>query len=467
MSTSLSRYLKPINYSQKQMEKGNKNIYLKQEAVKPIIEDNNVCPLKNFNLQRKNTFGEEFIGNILDKNLSFCNKLFQIAKYYIFPNITVITLTFLTQILINISPNTCGNTTVCICSHISERIVVTFSDIMGYWMLWISIIIFEMTTKISRIVFFLLSIIYIFLIYLFSEEKGFSWIPIYSFLLSIRLIRQILINKKTIIKETFVFIYSTQGSVLTLMINYLIYSFFHEDIKKIPNPWNEIFTFLYFLIFFIIVRHSMMKFGLFICEKKYPSKQKTFLLLTISRVSLIYLISFLSSPFLNFKYDNFTNYMVLYSYVNNLISLFTRFNLFEYTIFKIYSCCFRRKKCVESIISNSTPQQQKEDYVNKFISGCTLDVIFISSFRFIFLHIIPRNMVYSNCSQIHTEIHGIIIFVLANILVTIGIFSYMRFTKKTLFFYKGKIDLFFNIYYLYLINALFEETIAFFYDKIN
>lgn len=415
---------------------------------------------------KRYSFGEDLIKHLSQNTVTWKKKLLKMGKYYLFPNIFAIMITVLVRVIIEFKPNDCEFLPICISSDKSTRAIITITDILNLWMLWILNVILEIYVKITRIVYFLIICLYIALYYMLSNEKNFSWFPIYSFLLFLRFIRYIFVLKKTLLKDMISVIYSSQGCTLILMLNYIFFYFIQEKLKEsLEGFWFEIFNLFYFLIFFIFVRHSLMKYAMYIFDQKFQTKQQTFLLLITARISLSYLISFMSCPFLNFQTNKITQYLIIYTYSNNLIGLYTRFNLFQYVCIKIYR--FFTKKSIKTIKTKMQSNKEKKQYINKIISGCTLDIVFISSCRMIIYNLWPGNIIYSNCVYLTSTREGMLLFVAVNLFVTLGIFVYMVYKKTALFFYKGKLDYHVNIYLLYMTNTLFETTISFFAGKIQ
>lgn len=424
------------------------------------------CPSVGLKDVKRYSFGEDLIKNLSQNTLSWKKKLLKLGKYYLFPNVFAIMITVFVRVIIALKPNDCEFLPICISKDKSTRAIITITDILNFWMLWILNLILEIYVKITRIFYFLVICLFIALFYMLSNENNFSWFPIYSFLVFFRFIRYIFVLRKTLLKDLISVIYSSQGCIIILMLNYIFFYFIQEKLKQNLEDFGfEIFNFFYFLIFFIFVRHSLMKYAMYIFDQKFQTKQQTFLLLITARISLSYLISFMSCPFLNFQTNRIAQYLIIYTYANNLIGLYTRFNLFQYFCIKIYR--FFKKKSQSIIKKKIHSNKEKKQYINKIISGCTLDIVFISSCRMIIYNLWPGNIIYSNCVYPNSTREGVLLFVVVNICVTLGIFAYMVYKKTALFFYKGKLDYHVNIYLLYMTNTLFESSISFFAGKIQ
>jgi len=175
----------------------------------------------------------------------------------------------------------------------------------------------------------------------------------------------------------------------------------------------------------------------------------------------------MSTPFLQFKLNEPTQYLVIFSYINNLITLYTRFNLFEYGTTKIYRTLFIKRQNDDAVAQMiNSPEKEQIKNIDKIISGCTLDITFISSIKLIVYHLWPGNVIYSNCAYATTELGGIIIFVSVNILLTFSILMFMAKKREALFTYRGELNIIMNVYLLFLTNILFEITLSFFIGKL-
>ena len=61
------------------------------------------------------------------------------------------------------------------------------------------------------------------------------------------------------------------------------------------------------------------------------------------------LISFLVAPFLKFKFDEISNYILIISYSNSIFTLYTGYNIINMIIMKIYNVILRKKPTPKKI----------------------------------------------------------------------------------------------------------------------
>ena len=402
---------------------------------------------------------DDIIKQIFKDDIGWKTKLKRLFRYYLYPHLIAALLTIIVKILASIRPNDCGNGPICICFTVIERSIISVTDIFGYWMIWILVILFEVYQKLFRCLIFLMSFIFIYLFYLLSDADSFNWFPIYIFLLLVKFSRFFFLVRKFNIKEMLFMGYKSQGCGILLIVNYAFLFFLAKNFKDyVQKPWIDIFYSLYFLLFFLILKHFLVIFGTYAYDHNSQNQQQNFLMISVSRIALSYFISFTSSNFTQFKFNDIGQYLLIFSYSNNLITLYTRFNLFEFVTMKLYRFIVKKPK--------NTQQNEQSINIQKILSGCTLDITFISSIRLLIYHIWEGNILYSNCDYESTELVGIIIFIILNMVLTFSILFFMIYKGEALFTYKGQLNVYMNIYLLYLTHVLFEITISFFARKL-
>ena len=417
---------------------------------------------------KRRSIGVDIIKQISNQGIAWNKKLNFFLKHFLLLNFVAFFFTLLIKYIEDFHPNQCLYTPICIGKSVLERILISISDFFGYWMIWILLILFEVYQKLFRTIIFILSFVFIFFFYLLSEEEDFKWFPIYVFLFLLRLFRYLFLLKNLPMSGMFWLFYRSQSPAILLVINYSIFLYLADNIKNsIDKPWIDIFYSFYFLIFFIIFKHSLIKYGLYAYDHNFENQQQNFLIILGARIAICYFISFMSTPFLQFKLNEPTQYLVIFSYINNLITLYTRFNLFEYGTTKIYRTLFIKRQNDDAVAQMiNSPEKEQIKNIDKIISGCTLDITFISSIKLIVYHLWPGNVIYSNCAYATTELGGIIIFVSVNILLTFSILMFMAKKREALFTYRGELNIIMNVYLLFLTNILFEITLSFFIGKL-
>ena len=419
-------------------------------------------------LKRK-SIGVDIIKQISKQDLTWNKKISSFMRHYLLLNFIAVFFTLVIKLVEEFSPKGCGYPPICICEGSAKRMLIAISDISGYWMIWILLICFEVYQKLFRLVIFLMAFLFILFFYIFSDAKGFNWFPIYSFLVLLRLFRYLFLMKNQSVRGMVWLIYRSQGSAFLLIVNYGIFLFLAEKFKlMMEKPWIDIFYSFYFLIFFLFFKNCLIKFGTYAYDFNFENQQQNFLIILAARIAISYFISFMATPFLRFKTNEPAQYLVIFSYSNNLITLYTRFNLFGYVTNRLWRIFSKQKQSENDIdkIDPKSPEKEQKKNIDKIISGCTLDITFISSIRLIIYNLWPGNVMYSNCSSASTDIVGIMVFVSVNILLTLSILIFMAKKGEALFTYRGKLNIYMNIYLLFLTNILFEITLSFFIGKL-
>lgn len=411
---------------------------------------------------KKSSLANDVIEDFSSSKMNWKLKFKMMIKVYLFPNILAILFTCVVKAFMGNYPIKCPFPPTCICLDLTYRFIFCLQDLLTYWMMWIILILLEIYQKLCRFITLALSVSFIFIFYFCSEAQGFSWAGIYSFLLLLRFFRLLLINKSRgwkILWNSYCYF----GSSMLLMLNYLFFLFLAQKIQnEIKRPWIDIFYSFYFLFFFLVLKHSLVNFGMYSYHLNYQNQQQNFLLVSGARISLSYCISFMTAPFLKFQLQDPSQYLVIFSYCNNLISLYTRFNFFQFIFLKIWYRLKNPKIFPKNNVKNT---EKEEKSIEKIISGCTLDITFINSIRLIIYHFWPGNLLYSNCVFEESNLAGILILIFINLILAISIFIFMIKKGKALFSYRGKLNPYVNTYLLFLTNILCELNISFYMGK--
>ena len=357
----------------------------------------------------------------------------------------------------------CMNEDLCFCEGLEGRIILLLTDSFIYWSLWL--ILFMLTENYSkryRIILF--SICYIFLIfyYIFGFDSSLQYAPIYIFSTLIFVIAFIIHHRKNSFKELLIKLFRAEAYMLVIFCNYFFIMFFLPKFENLmENIYLSILNFFYVLLFFCLLKENIVRFVVYLEERKSEIKHKDILIILASRISVCYLFSFMSAPFLKFQSEYIGSYFLILSYINNLFALYTGKNIITDNAIKIWNYLMKNHQnyLINTYIDEKTIKAQK------FILGSTLDISFISSVRMLTYNLWSARMLITNCHSISTEILGILIILAIDLTMTITIFLYMLKKREILFSYKRKLNKFLNIYVLFLVHSLFEINIVYFSVK--
>lgn len=411
---------------------------------------------------RRFSIGTDLIKELLAKNdITLSKKITEILKFYLFPNTIAFFVILFVKFLISIDPNECfADKFIYIGNGSQKKALVALADINIYWMIWILFSFFEIYQKLYRTFLFFTSMIFIFLFYILSNENTFKWYPIYLFLFFLRLIRYLLIYRNETCWIRITMLLRSQGSALTLLINYGVFLLFSEKANELLSAsYRDLIFSFYFIIFFFVLKSSLINFALYACDTNMQNQEQNFLIVLASRIAVCYFISFMSTSFMNFSFSEFGKYFIILSYINNIVGLYTRFNFVAFITLKIYRI-WKKKDVVESVKKENLRKKKKK--IQKIMSGCTLDISFIGSMRLLICHLWPGNLIYSNCFYPKTNLEGILIFVFLNMSLALLILFFVSKRGEALFVYKGKLNIFVNLYLLFLNYALYEISMSFF-----
>ena len=171
----------------------------------------------------------------------------------------------------------------------------------------------------------LICFIFLTFYYLFLLQPGFGYVPVYLFSCSISIISFLYHRRKIPLQEALKKLCQAEGYVFVLFFNYIFIFFVIPELKLmiVNSTILSILNFCYILIFLSILKQTIVVFATYVEDPLSDHKYKNLLLILSARISVAYLVSFMSAPFLNFKFDDIGNYILIFSYINNLIALYT------------------------------------------------------------------------------------------------------------------------------------------------
>ena len=300
----------------------------------------------------------------------------------------------------------------------------------------------------------------VFIYYLFSDEHNFQIYPIFCYLIIVVFVLNFIHSPKKSFKERISTVYKMTGFYVVSFVNFFAVSFARDIKIFLGDITFYIFYNLWVFLFLELTMKSLINCGKFLCEKnKVLIKSSKTLFYLNSRLALSYLMGFLAEPFLNFSIENFKNYGLILTYVNSLITLYTRVNfisIFSKKIFNYFLNKFRKKKEILEISNYDST----ELYLYKKISGSTLDIIFNVSVSFMFFHFWKTDIGTGDCYSFlfdNSTFFGTLFFILINIIITISLFIYVLKRKNNVFSYPVWKNQYLNILILLGVHNLIEQ----------
>ena len=225
---------------------------------------------------------------------------------------------------------------------------------------------------------------------------------------------------------------------------------------------------LYILLFFESMKRSLINYGRNLCKRNEILFENDKILFALnSRISLCFLLSFLLAPFLDFSYNNYYKYSLIFSYSHAILALYTRINVVNIILEKTLNFMFEKLKISFRLSSNL---DETGIYLLKKISGSCYDMTFISTTSVFTFYFLKKTVTYSDCENHFVEEYGsfgIIISSVINFIITF-ILMYLIFKKKrTLFSYPIWKNIVLNIITLFLARCLFEANVINNYKKLT
>ena len=253
-------------------------------------------------------------------------------------------------------------------------------------------------------------------------------------------------NFKQILKALF------KSSIFSfsLFFHYACIGFIFPSLDyQIPDHLSGYIIPLYKIFYFHFMNAAFYKFiHIYYYHINSLSKSVSPIVINLQiRFFQAFLLSFPLSSFINLKFEiqGIMKWVLLTSYINRLISMYTRVNLVRKYV---YSPFLRKFFC------RKTKQKEDDDCVCcKIISGNLFDILYIINMRMIFwmtfkIWIIqPFNLnYYENCgfeidfSNFQISLLGVITIVTVNTLATFAVMVFMKINNQMLFEYKMNKD---------------------------
>ena len=398
----------------------------------------------------------------VDNKKGFTGMLRFFGKHLILPNIVSLILAVCFLSAMNyLHVRSCYLPPNCVCDDLKLQMISTLKELFATYFIWFILLFMTLQYARSyRIFWFVFSLFFVFGYYLISNEKSFLRYPVYFYFLFVNFLGAFLYSSKKSIKERLVNVFKMNGFYIAMIINYL-FLIVAKDFKKFIGNMNfEIFYNFYVLIFFSSMQQTLIIYGRKLCENnEILISNDKFLFALNCRISLSFLLSFLSAPFMDFSIDNYYKYGLIFSYSNSVIALYTRINIIEIIWKRLFNFIFHKLK-----ISFRFSQKidETEIYLSKKISGSCHDVLFVAMTSVFIFYFWQKTVSYADCEHFVVETFnyfGIIISSSINFVATYSLIYLIKRTKITFFSYPIWKNIYLNILILFLIRCLFEENV--------
>lgn len=441
------------------------NNHSNSQTEPPILQNQNFSIKNEENSKNRESkfnkhYSEMFSSFHFLKRDSFFSILKKILKLYLIPHILAIIFAIFINFTNKIYSVNCFHSPECICDDIYKKVIYSIKEALFHWIIYIFVILYNpLYTKVFKIIFSLIQIVFYFMFFLLYPEKNFIRYPIYIELVICVLTTDFYIFRTLSFKQKIGKINQIYGCVTIHFANYILFSFLIPYIKGFLWDYAyEVLFSLYISVYFNAMEKSLIVLALYMEEDPRFSHMQKSLFQFNARISISFIIGFLASSFLAFKFENWSKYIVIVTYTNTLINFYTRFNIMQKILIYFWNLIFGKCKRI-TIKAENDP---KKILIRKNISGYFLDVILTGSLRFLLYLALEDRIYYSDCDLILPEKFGIFNFFGINFLVTSSVIIYVIAKKIDFVRYQIYSNYFMNIYFLLLTLCLFEDNVLFF-----
>ena len=407
----------------------------------------------------------------IESKVTIVERIISFSKYFLFPQICSLGVGVCFILLFkSIFYESCFSPPNCICTTMMPKIISVFKEIISTWLIWYLVLFmnyrFSIHYRVTCIIIFNISIFSYYL--LFPDENNFARYPIYlGFFVSNNLGSFLYSSGKTYKRKIFD-TYRMNEFYFVMFSNYIFMMFIKNLKNLIGDVLFQILYNLYILLFFESMKRSLINYGRNLCKRNEILFENDKILFALnSRISLCFLLSFLLAPFLDFSYNNYYKYSLIFSYSHAILALYTRINVVNIILEKTLNFMFEKLKISFRLSSNL---DETGIYLLKKISGSCYDMTFISTTSVFTFYFLKKTVTYSDCENHFVEEYGsfgIIISSVINFIITF-ILMYLIFKKKrTLFSYPIWKNIVLNIITLFVARCLFEANVINNYKKLT
>lgn len=406
-------------------------------------------------------FKTDLIRSVIFHRNQLGHKIIFFLKHFVFPHFIAIVFGFGISTLDLYFPVNCFFPPKCSCNDLSLKIISAIKEYILSWTIWyLPFLINSDFTKSTRLIVTLLASTLIFCYYLLMKnETNFPRYPIHILNIVLGVLVYFNLFRGYPLKTRLGLAIKGNALFFVMFSNYLFKYYFAVIKNQLGNISSIIIYNLFILIFLFALQKCLLIYGRFLCSDSSILSKHNKMFVILSRISISYFIAFLSQPFLNLSESDFFEYGCIISYLNSLIALYTRKNLLLDFITHL------AQKCLKKLHINLQfkPDEELDIYLSKKVSGTTLDVAFVSNTSFIAFYFWKRTITNSNCKAYIIEdspLFGMILFTAMNLLMTLGIFAYMKFKNFKILSYPIWQTPMLNVWVLLCCQNFFENTLS-------
>ena len=458
--------------------------------------------LKNKNFLMKCSQDSEIMKFIILKKKSFLEKLFFFFKKFMISHIISSLLSVFFIIIQNFYGKYCYMSN-CLCDDdLLIKTFVAFKEFFTYWIIFIIYIIqsifvkklFGEKTNFFKGFYLIICSIFTISLVIFSKESNYFYLLHYIFYFFLCVFLELwgLVHLKEKFKEKIMIFIRINTFPIVIFGNYLFYLLIYRKINEFillnfEQKQGKNLISLYVTFYTLIITYFLKKIVLNYSEFLLNlSQRNTSAIINLMRISLCIFVSITISNLLKMDINDWGGWFLLISYTNLLINFYFRID-FMWIFFtklkeKIKNMCFLNKlnvKKTETDEKNEKKKNKNRSYIKKLLSGCVLDIQVVSCFRIAILFLSNRwsgsffeGNFYLNCKfevnneKFHMNFWGLIAVIGINTIMAMFLYWYMIKTKNLIMLYKMKHNLFYNLYFLFLIHVFLEAMINMFYFYI-